>query len=345
MSAAAITFATALRNGRPLRMAKRLTVREGRITLVEPGPQAKWFRFREVEASDLATLMRAVWRAAQAAEIAVRGQPRALEGRRAIHDDPEKGPAGLEVVPRRWCALDWDGLEADGDPLHHPESGVRLALRILPPAFRDVSCGWQISASAGFKPGFRLRTWHWLDRPATGLELKTWCRPAIARHLLDPVTLIEAQPHYLAVDVTGGPDPCPQRFGFIWQGKDVVPVPDLAGMLSVRKQRERTERLAEYGPAPDRDRDPVGARSYAERRVAKCVEAIKGATDGTKHPTYVVECARARAIAERYGLEWRPIAEELRCTYEATLPAREVDRRQRGSTDGVMRWLEARART
>ena len=42
--------------------------------------------------------------------IAVRGKPKAAIGRRAIYDDPDKGPAGLDVVPRRWCAFDWDGL-------------------------------------------------------------------------------------------------------------------------------------------------------------------------------------------------------------------------------------------
>jgi hypothetical protein len=343
MRAAAITFAAGLRDGRPIRMAKRLTARNGRITDVEPARQTGRFRFREVEAPDLVTLMRAVWRAAQAGEIAVRGQPKAPEGRRAIHDDPEKGPAGLVVVPRTWCAFDWDGLEAEGDPLRDADAGVRLALRILPPAFREVSCGWQLSASAGFKPGFRLRTWHMLNHPTTGGELKGWCRPAIERCLLDPVTLVEAQPHYIAVDVTGGPDLCQQRFGIFRQGKDVVAVPDLSGMLRAREQRERAERLARYGPAPDRQRDPDGARSYAGCRIAECAETVRCAPDGTKHPTYVAECARARAIADRYGLDWPPIAAELRRTYEDTLPAREVERRRRGSIEGVLRWIEGRA--
>jgi hypothetical protein len=344
MSAAAITFAAGLRDGRPMHMAKRLTLRNGQIVEVEPAPQVGLFRFREVEVADLLGLMRAVWRAAQAGEIAVRGRPKAPEGRRAIHDDAEKGPAGLEVVPRRWCAFDWDGIAAEGDPLRDPERGVLLALRILPPAFRDVTCGWQTSASAGFKPGFRLRTWHWLDHQTTGAELKGWCRPAIERHLLDPVTLVEAQPHYLAVEVAGGPDPCPQRFGILQQARHVVPVPDLAAMLQAREHRERAERLARYGPAPNGDRDPERARSYAELRIAESVAAVQNAPDGTKHPTYVAECARARALAERYGLDWPALAEELRRTYEATLPAREIARRRRGSTDGVLRWLEARAR-
>jgi hypothetical protein len=344
MTTDAITFATGLRDRRPLRMAKRILLQDGRITDVEPAPQAARFRFREVETPNLVTLMHAIWRAARAGEIAIRGRPKAPEGRRTIHDDLERGPAGLTVAPRLWCAFDWDGLPAEGDPLRDPESGVRLALRILPPAFRDVSSGWQISASAGFKPGFRLRTWHMLDHPTTGAELKGLCRPAIERHLLDPVTLVEAQPHYLAVDVSGGPDPCPHRFGILRQGKDVVAVPDIAGIMRARDERERADRLAREGPAPDPRRNPEAARSYAEQRIAACVAAVRDAPDGTKHPTYMAEAARAKAICDRYGLPWAPVAREIRDTYEAILPLGEAARRRRGSTEGVIRWLEARAR-
>jgi hypothetical protein len=52
--------------------------------------------------------MTAVEDAAHRGEIAVRGEPLAEVGRRAIYDDPELGPKGLRVVPRVWCAFDWD---------------------------------------------------------------------------------------------------------------------------------------------------------------------------------------------------------------------------------------------
>ena len=300
------------------------------------------FRFQQVAVDGLTSLMLAVCLAARDGEIAVRGRPKAPEGRRAIYDHPDKGPAGLDVVPRRWCAFEWDGVPADGDPLREPEIGVRAALRRLPPAFRAASCGWQISASAGFKPGFRLRTWHWLDHPTTGAELKVWCRPAIERALLDPVTLVEAQPHYLAVTVAGGPDPCPQRFGILRQAREAVTVPDIAGMIRAMAERERAERLARHGPVPDRRFNPAAARSYAERRIADCIEAVRSAPDGTKHPTYCTEAARAKALCDRFGVDWRPVRRELRDTYEATLPPREAARRRQSSTDGVLRWLEGR---
>jgi hypothetical protein len=45
--AAAITFATGMRGGRPLRIAKRILLQRGRITDVEPAPQAARFRFHD----------------------------------------------------------------------------------------------------------------------------------------------------------------------------------------------------------------------------------------------------------------------------------------------------------
>jgi hypothetical protein len=221
-----ITFASAARhNGR---LAKVVRVQAGRIVAVEPAPQAGLHRFRSVTVDGVDRLMGAVRDAANCGEIAVRGEPLEPIGRRAIYNHAEHGPAGLRIVPRRWCAFDWDRVPiasyqpepaspevADDpaeswhwsrpDPLLDPAIGAQACLRRLPPAFRDVSCGWQVSASGGFKSGWRLRTWHWLDHPCTGDELKVWLKPAIDRNLVDPVTLVEAQPHYLAVTVVGLP--------------------------------------------------------------------------------------------------------------------------------------------
>lgn len=362
----AITFARAI--DPPVSLAKRIEARGALVVAVEPSPNAFLFEFREEPVRDLETLVAAIEDAAGRGEIAVRGRPTAQQGRRAVYDDPERGPAGLEVVPRRWAAFDWDGLPldpipaepipkdlatdpaeacnwAEADPLLDPEAGARHALRRLPPAFRAASCVWQISASAGFKPGFRLRTWHWLDHPITGAELKAWLRPAIERHLVDPVTLVEAQPHYLAVTVSGGSDPCPQRFGILKQTSAVVAVPDIEGIRRRQAERERRERAAETIPISDvvSGRDPEVRQSYAERRLEECIAAVRSAPDGTKHPNYVEQTARAKAICERHNLDWPRWREELRATYEATLTAAEARRRRRSSTDGVLGWIERRS--
>ena len=106
MTADRITFASAARhNGR---LAKVVTVTDGQIIAVEPAPQAGLHRFRSVTVSNIIDLITAVEEAARRGEIAVRGQPIEPIGRRAIYDHAEHGPKGLTVVPRRWCAFDWD---------------------------------------------------------------------------------------------------------------------------------------------------------------------------------------------------------------------------------------------
>jgi hypothetical protein len=173
-----ITFASAARHDQSL---AKVAYIQGRIINVEPAPKAGLHHFRSVEVDSLASLMAAVQDAAARGEIAVRGEPLAPVGRRAIYPDAEKGPPGLQIAPRRWCAFDWDRVPirshqpepatseiaddsaeawnwARPDPLLDPEIGAGQCLRRLPPAFRDVSCGYQVSASAGFKPGWRLRT-------------------------------------------------------------------------------------------------------------------------------------------------------------------------------------------
>ena len=362
MSGDTVTLCRAIKP--PVVLAKTIVVRGAEIVDARPAPNAFLFAFREVEIGNVDDLGAALEEAAQRGEIAVRSKPKGPTGRRAIYDDPEKGPAGLEAVPRRWVAFDWDGLpltpipvelvpegiaadEAEpvnwlqADPLLDAEIGARHALRRLPPPFREVACFWQISASAGFKPGFRLRTWHWLDHPTTGAELKTWLAPAINRGLVDPVTLVEAQPHYLAVHVVGGPDPCPRRFGLLRGAHDEVPVPDIAGIKRRQEQREREEWAKRTWPFPQR-RGAQTPTTYAQDRIDQCIDAVRRA--GARHPTYKTEAARAKAICDRHGLDWARVRPALIEAYELTLTRAEVRARRKFSTEGVMSWLEGRAR-
>jgi hypothetical protein len=357
MSGGSITFAAAARHHN--RLAKVIHVQDDRIVAVEPAPQARLHRFRTVGLNSLASLMMAIEDAAARGEIALRGEPLAPVGRRAIHADAEKGPAGLEIVPRPWVGFDWDAVPirsyqlepappeiaadpaeawnwAQPDPLLDPDIGARECLRRLPPAFRQVSCGFQVSASAGFKPGWRLRTWHWLSRPCTGAELKTWLRPAIQRALVDDVTLVEAQPHYLAVTVLGGPDPCPRRFGILKQTTgDIVALPDIGAIATRQQQRAFRPRPAHYAAW-------ASSSNGAVARLETCLQAIRHAVDGTKHKVYAHEAARARAICDRHSIAWEPWRRRLMDTYEATLPSGEADRRRKGSIEGVMAWLDRR---
>lgn len=267
-----------------------------------------------------------------------------------MYDDPEKGPANLKVVPRRWVAFDWDDIAVPHNPdvveydqaefanwaqppaLFNPEFGVRLALRRLPPAFRHVSCFWQVTGSAGFKEGFRLRTWHWLNQPLTGAQLKCWLNPAIERGLIDPCTLVEVQPHYIGCAIRGGPDPCPTRFGLLEQARHSVAVPDVASIKRRQAQVAIAKRVHDVNDGAD-----------AEHWIEDCVAALQRAGTGTRHHAYKTALARARALCDRRGIAWEPVLQRLRQAYESTLTDAEIRRRRKGSIDGLPDWIERRA--
>jgi hypothetical protein len=347
MAADTITFARPA-DGRTT-LAKIIRVEGGRIVGKAPSARVKTFRYVERPVHDLRSLYIDVKRAATQGAIAVRAKPKGPIGNRRIHPTDGIEPF-LEVVPRQWVGFDWDGLPLELQPcpnpkwswepcpLREPWVGALIAMRRLPPAFRDCSMFWQVSAGSGYNPGFRLRTWHWLDAPVTGSEIKTWLRPAIERGLVDPVTLVECQPHYLGVQVQGGPDPCPRRFGFLRLARQEVQVPDLYGIARRQQEIERAKRPPEQRRAP---RDPEQANAYAQSRIDECLAAIRSAT--ARHTTYKEQAARARMICERYGLDWDDVKRALIAAYESNLTPAEARERRSFSTEGVLRWLEARS--
>jgi hypothetical protein len=207
-------------------------------------------------------------------------------------------------------------------PLFDPEVGVKRALMCLPPAFRDVSTGWQITSGAGLDPDhFRLRTWHWLDSPLTGDELKFWFKPAIERQLVDPVTLVESQPHYLSITIEGvEDDPCPQRFGILRLAKAAVPVPDMQGIMRRHAERERAEREASRRRSEPRSTEEIV--EGVKQRIKACCDKIKAASEGARHPTYLEEAGRAKALCDKYGLSWENAKRDLEEAYLSTLDAK-----------------------
>ena len=344
-------------------MAKIVNVDEdGMITGIEPSPQGFLFEFREVEVRDLESLAQAIAMAARDPySIVVRGKPKQAVGRRAMYDDADAGPANLTVTPRRWAAFDWDNIPVAHNPesiehdqaefanwarppaLFKPELGVELALRRLPPAFRNVGCVWQVTGSAGFKDGFRLRTWHWLGRALTGSQLKCWLHPAIERGLVDPSTLVEVQPHYVGCTVRGGPDPCPQRFGILERAAHTVAVSEIEGIKVRQERRERERRRTLYAGQAVTVDVVTGAGRDVDRHLDECVAAVRRARSGSRHPTFKSSLARARALCDRHGIDWGPVLNQLRRAYETTLTEAEIRQREKGSINGLPDWIDRRA--
>ncbi len=250
-------------------MAKTIRLDEYGIVGVEPSPHAFLWAFEEVPVDGLKSLGRALLAAASnSTAVVVRAKPLKPIGRRAIYPDPEYGEhaePGLRAVPRRWVGFDFDNLPVDDDPaeqpnwdrppaLFMPEAGVALARRRLPPQFHDASCVWQITGSAGFKDGYRLRTWFWLDAFVIGAEMAAWCKPSLDRNLIDPVTFRDCQEHFIGVKVIGGADPCPKRWGLSLGKMHEVKVPDIGRIKRRQDEAERKERRTREAGRPTASR-------------------------------------------------------------------------------------------
>ena len=80
---------------------------------------------------------------------------------------------------------------------------------LLPPAFHDATCWWQLSSSAGFVNGvLKAHLFFWLSAPASNAHIKAvlkQCAPGI-----DGALFSAAQPHFIAEPIIqGSHDPIP----------------------------------------------------------------------------------------------------------------------------------------
>uniref|UniRef100_UPI0034A593D5 hypothetical protein n=1 Tax=Rhodovarius sp. TaxID=2972673 RepID=UPI0034A593D5 len=96
---------------------------------------------------------------------AIADPARAHGVRRLLHPDPETGDlATLREVPRRWLALDLDGVPAPAG-LHTADLAACLGVvrPLLPAGFQGAGLVVQTTAGHAIKPGLRLRVWAWLS--------------------------------------------------------------------------------------------------------------------------------------------------------------------------------------
>ena len=205
----------------------------------QPYRAGKWFKAQEFAASgirELAELLEAVHRAPKA--FVVRGgltadarsalsQGEAV--RRLKHDDGAD-PASLEEAPRSWLMIDIDKwpLPAGADLIESPEDVIEAAIyALLPGAFHDVECWWQLSASAGFATDvLKAHIFFWLSEPASNQHIKD-----VLKNLgvaVDYALFNAAQPHYIAAPIViGGHDPLPRRTGWVKGSESSVILPAL----------------------------------------------------------------------------------------------------------------------
>ena len=200
-----------------------------------------WFEPHEYRVADLAGLV-AVLERVQHDEraIVVRGalKPDVIEAlaanpahkiRRRKHAKGGIDPS-LEEVARRWIMVDIDNwpLPSWGDLVDDPDTAIDTAIHeLLPPAFHDVECWWQLSSSAGFVAGFlKVHLYFWLSEPAANAHIKA----VLKQHApgVDRAPFSAAQPHYITAPVIeGGHDPLPRRTGWRKGLEEAVVLPEL----------------------------------------------------------------------------------------------------------------------
>jgi hypothetical protein len=225
-----VTILTTL--GRRLVATKRIWLRPDQPPEIIEFDRPKFFQAfeREVDGlAALASLLAKVERHSRA--MVIRGQLLSAANQHRVRRlryarNGEDGDPCFEDVPRFWLLLDFDALEHPPgvDPSRDPEECVRIAARLLPPAFHGVSCWWQFTSGAGIKPGIRLRLGYWLDRPLGERELKRW----LPSRPLDQSILSPVQPIYVAWPIfEEGSDPVPVRSGTFRGLREEVPVPSI----------------------------------------------------------------------------------------------------------------------
>jgi len=212
---------------------------------------------------------------------------RAAGIRRLLYPDKDTGDLPtFRDVPRRWLALDMEGVALPPDQPAADLAGCAcIALATLPAAFHAAACIVQASASHGLRPDLRLRLWLWLDRPAWGRELKRWLRDTPA----DPSVFGAVQPIYTAAPVLapGMSDPLPARLLFL-PGRAVVAAP--SPEMLAPPPRPTT---------PPPEMQPMHADRYARAALEAAVGRIASAAK--RHPTLIRE-ARNLARFVKAGL-------------------------------------------
>lgn len=240
--------------------------------------------------------------------------------RRLLHIDRETGELPtFEDTPRRWLALDLDGLPMpEGVAPSDLAACGAAAVEALPEAFRGAACIVQASASHGVKPGLRLRVWVWLSRPTWGHEVKRWLKSTPC----DPSVFGAVQPIYTAAPVLapGVANPVPVRLLAV-TGEATVKVPP-------------PETLAPP-PPPEAKRSTTSpgeatAHRYVRKALERAATNIANAREGNRHPLIVAETCRLARFVESGWLTSSNLADIVR---EA---ARQAGKDDKGELDAAI---------
>jgi len=324
-----------------------------------PFGYAKHFLYKYCQIESLQDFAKALdWLADQPRMFVIRGQllP-GLSGwqRRLLY--PRGGdPATIECPPRRWIALDLDGVDVPqglGAPDKLAEAGHHIRDQLLPATFRGVRCVASATASTGRKgPTIaRLRLFFVLAEAQDNEALYQWAddlsrrAPALR---LDPSVIRAMQPIYTARPLfVGCSDPVPTfgRVAVLEGAEDSV-------ALDLPRVRARRTGVCASGPivvcsdtpdwmlgmaAEDAGRGVVvlDTSKKAWTAMRRVFAALDGCTTGRRHATLnktawelarlVVEGELPEALARKAFLKAAASIDNSDGRYDAALLSRHID--------------------
>jgi hypothetical protein len=213
-------------------LTKRVSLDPNSAPILRDYDQAKHFRFDKVAVCGLYDVARVIDNVGRNSAL-ILGEPTdaAVPGaRRLAYDHPESGErATLTTAAHLWLPIDLDSVPCpeELDPIAAPEAAAEYVVRnYLPAEMQDRDLYWQLTSSAGFKPGIRLRLFFWLDCPLQCEEMKQWLGgfDYVDASIYSPNQLIYAAKPIFAENV---PDPVPRRSGIVAGTYRTVSPPDL----------------------------------------------------------------------------------------------------------------------
>lgn len=283
----------------------------------EPYPDIYRWRVRQVDCHSLEDLAVEVGRAARFGRACiVRGQPLEHYGdepvRRLVYTCTRTGdPPTFRPYEEglRWMCIDVDGIPTDVDPHTDPDGFADAARQELGGALASGRCFYQLSASAGMKPGARVHLWYWLSERSHDDALRAWADEV---DHVDASLFGSVQPHYVAAPRFIAPrpdwgertllDPIEQRTGWLDGTETVWP----EGLMTAVKWSAYLELQEEERQMRERTRSSRASRMWdsyrtspraQEKRATGAIEAsvaeIEGAREGGRNAAI---CRRANFL-------------------------------------------------
>lgn len=188
---------------------------------------AKSFTVKEHQVADIHDLSRLLSKLQNAPQrCVIRGKLSANPEPSDIEGTIRKTNASFDDCKHHWAMLDIDKYEPGfSDPVADPVGAIGEFLDAANlPQFKDCSFHWQLSSSAGIKPGIlKAHVWFWLDEPWSSAHLYVWAK-SLANPIVDSAVFRRVQIHYTASPIFEGDrvDPVAVRSGFHQGERDAV---------------------------------------------------------------------------------------------------------------------------